>query len=133
MREPDLFTEPRATPKPSAEADDATCATRAQEFRRERAHARATDRSTSHEAAASVTNITEKQRAVLACLATFGREGAADVELVERYKRLRWEKQWPPLTDSSIRTRRSELVDKKLNEIGEKRIGRRMHTVWAVL
>ena len=69
--------------------------------------ARATDPKTSHDAAASVDNITATQEYVLKAL----RKPRADVELVEAYRRF---KTAPRASESGIRSRRAELVDRGL-------------------
>jgi hypothetical protein len=94
------------------------------------AHARAGDRPTSHEAAASIRDLTARQVAVLDCLRRFP-AGAADVEWIAEYKNLRWAANWPPQSDSGLRTRRAELFTaEKVEDVGERHIGRRNHTVW---
>ena len=71
-----------------------------------RAHARATDPWTSHSAADSIADVTPLQYRLLQC---FDVEMAmTDEELVKVYART-WGITWPA-TDSSIRSRRSELV-----------------------
>lgn len=77
----------------------------------ERAHARNSDPSTSHEAAASVVKITEKQQAVLYLFQHAG--PMHDERLVPIYQAAAstWDN-IPPQTDSGIRSRRSELVRK---------------------
>jgi len=67
------------------------------------AYARSTDPLTSHEAAASVDNITETQQAILKALKRSG----TDVDLVDRYRNL---KGAPRASESGIRSRRSELA-----------------------
>lgn len=71
--------------------------------------ARNTDPVESHEAAASVTDLTEKQSAVLACLKGAGAP-LTDHAIGERYERLRESAGWPQQSESGLRTRRSELV-----------------------
>jgi hypothetical protein len=71
------------------------------------AKARATDPKTSHDAAASVDNITETQQYVLKAL----RKPRADVELVDAYRKF---KRAPRASESGIRSRRAELVDRGL-------------------
>jgi hypothetical protein len=71
------------------------------------AKARKTDPSTSHDAAASVDNITKTQEYVLKAL----RRPRADVELVEAYRAF---KTAPRASESGIRSRRAELVDRGL-------------------
>lgn len=93
----------------------------------ERAHARHNDPDTSHEAAASVSDIRERQRYVLTCLEHL--KEATDEELVEAYPRY----DLPRQSTSGIRTRRRELADLGLVvQTGAKRVmssGRRGH-VW---
>lgn len=69
-----------------------------------RPRARTSDPTTSHEAAASVGNITDTQFYVLKALV----HPAHDVELLERYRNF---KKAPMASDSGIRSRRAELVD----------------------
>lgn len=68
------------------------------------ARARNSDPATSHYAADSVTNITEVKRRILAC---YEDGGLTDEALIEKYRQL-WGNRHKE-TDSSIRTRRSEL------------------------
>lgn len=72
-------------------------------------HARTTDPQTSHDAAASV-NQTENQRAVYRVLRAHG--PATDVELVKAYRAALVRGEVPKQSDSGIRSRRSELVEK---------------------
>jgi hypothetical protein len=118
---------------------------------RSRARARRTDPTTSHEAAASVTDLTAKQAAVLDVLGAIG--PATDEALVREYERRRrfaidlapsWGRGYrPPPEDilpeqsaSGIRTRRSELVDagrvRAVDHEGRTASGRRS-TRWAVV
>ena len=69
------------------------------------AHARSTDPETSHEAAAKVKGITQVQGRILACLSIQGK--LTDEELSEVYHSYYPEH---PVTDQSLRSRRSELV-----------------------
>lgn len=71
------------------------------------AKARRTDPITSHEAAESVDNITQTQSYVLRCL----RRPRVDVELVSAYREY---KTAPRASESGIRSRRAELVDRGL-------------------
>jgi hypothetical protein len=81
-----------------------------------RPRARKTDRATSHEATTrAARGLTTKQRAVLSVFQQYGR--LHDEQLVECYRELRrtqlargFGEQIPDMTDSSIRTRRAELV-----------------------
>jgi hypothetical protein len=100
------------------------------------AHARSGDRATSHEAAASVTNLTAKQQAVLECIAMYS-VPVADVEWIEGYKQKRWVRDWPMQPDSGLRTRRDELTrrptgQRRVVEAGSRYIGKRRHTLWRV-
>ncbi len=70
--------------------------------------ARGTDPQTSHDAANSIADVTPLQERILQCFDTYG--AMADEELIRQYKRtygIHW-----PAADSSIRSRRKELVDK---------------------
>jgi hypothetical protein len=69
--------------------------------------ARNTDPVTSHLAAQSVDNVTKTQHFVLRCL----RKPRADVELVRAYQNMVTA---PRASESGIRTRRAELVDRGL-------------------
>lgn len=71
------------------------------------AKARATDPQTSHDAAESVDRVTETQEYILRAL----RRPRADVELVEAYRNF---KRAPRASESGIRSRRAELVDRGL-------------------
>lgn len=73
------------------------------------AHARRTDPDTSHDAAASLTDLRRRQAAVFAALLVLG--PSTDERLVESYDAL-----VPrlPQSPSGIRTRRSELVARGL-------------------
>lgn len=81
----------------------------------ERAHARRSDPATSHAAAASVDRIRESQAAILR---VFGIVGPMhDQRLVAAYQAARIQ---PVQSESGIRTRRRELVDKgRLRDTGE--------------
>lgn len=79
------------------------------------AHARHTDRDTSHAAAASVKDIRASQSAVLYILSQFGPR--TDEHLIETYKDIQTvrkafhlQEPLPVQSDSGIRTRRAELV-----------------------
>lgn len=74
-----------------------------------RAHARRTDPETSHEAAASVTEIRASQIAVLSCLREHG--PMPDHELERVYLEIGSSRGWPYQTGSSLRSRRDELTD----------------------
>lgn len=67
------------------------------------AHARKTDPTTSHAAAASVKDITTTQEFILMAL----HKPLTDVALVSAYRAY---KSAPPASESGIRSRRSELV-----------------------
>jgi hypothetical protein len=71
------------------------------------ARARNTDPVTSHLAAEAVDNITKTQEFILRCL----RKPRPDVELVEAYRNM---KTAPRASESGIRSRRAELVDRGL-------------------
>lgn len=71
------------------------------------ARARVSDPVTSHEAAESVDRITETQEYVLKAL----RKPRPDVELIEAYRAF---KRAPRASESGIRSRRAELVDRGL-------------------
>ena len=86
------------------------------------AHARSTDPSTSHEAAASISSdkIRASQDAVLRLLLKYP-GGMTDVDLVRRYGEQR-DAEFPPQSPSGIRTRRHELVElEKVRDTGWKR------------
>ena len=95
-------------------------------------HARRNDPHTSHEAAASVQNLTLVQAIVYAILA----EPMTDEELVQRYQdHFHAAGNIPGASPSGLRTRRSELADKNLVRIvGHDRTksGRRAH-VWQIV
>jgi hypothetical protein len=71
------------------------------------AKARKTDPSTSHQAAASVRNVTDTQKAILKAL----KRGLTDNDLLVAYRNLR---KAPQASDSGIRSRRAELVAQEL-------------------
>lgn len=78
------------------------------------AHARLTDPQTSHDAAASVTNISKVQKAILSLLQA---SPMCDEKLIEQYRI--WQQtddRFPAVTDQSIRSRRAELVKMGLLE-----------------
>jgi hypothetical protein len=74
--------------------------------------ARRTDPATSHEAAASIKGLTEKQRAVYTVLSDYG--PMTDEQLAEQYEKLRWPAAFPLQSPSGLRTRRRELADRNL-------------------
>lgn len=80
------------------------------------AHARKTDPAESHEAASSITNLTGKQAAILKLIRRF--PGMADPGIIAGYQMRSKENpdEFPPQSESGIRTRRHELVDKGLVE-----------------
>ena len=93
-------------------------------------HARATDPSTSHAAAASVTKITGTQGAILRLLFT----PRMDEELVDAYYRIADQGIAPYASPSGIRSRRAELVEKGWVEDTGARVkmrSGRMAIVWA--
>jgi hypothetical protein len=99
-----------------------------------KAHARTTDPSTSHEAAASVVKLTDKRRAVLEVMLNV--EGPiCDADLMSAYDDEQDERDdlvRPEQSVSGIRTRRSELVRMGLVEDSGDRvtIHGRQHTLW---
>ena len=70
-------------------------------------NARNTDPKTSHDAAESVTNLTQTQATILRVL----QRPRTDTQLIEAYRKL---KRAPLASESGIRSRRAELVDKGL-------------------
>lgn len=78
------------------------------------AHARTSDPTTSHEAAASVKNLSASEDAVLVVLKTWG--AMTDTTLIETYCDNRTRYGWPKQSDAGIRSRRKELVDRGLVE-----------------
>lgn len=70
--------------------------------------ARATDPTTSHEAAASVRGTTSKRAACLLALATLG--PCTDEQLFDYYQQHGPAHGWPMQSPSGLRTRRAELV-----------------------
>jgi hypothetical protein len=90
------------------------------------ARARRSDPETSHEAAASVVNMTEKRQAVLDCLRAIGK---GDQAILDAYRSM----SLPEQSDSGIRSRRAELVSVGLVIArGVERIDGRLHTVWGL-
>lgn len=83
------------------------------------AHARTTDPHTSHQAAATVTDITRLQANVLAL---FHHQGdMTDAELIDLYRQMADGGDYPPASESGIRTRRSELVAlRRLTDTGRR-------------
>ncbi len=78
--------------------------------------ARNTDPQTSHDAAESVSNLTQTQAYVLKALA----RPRTDPQLIEAYRKL---KRAPLASESGIRTRRAELVDRGLvQDTGERNL-----------
>lgn len=77
-----------------------------------RAHARGSDPDTSHEAAATVTNLRTSQRRILELLERFG--PASDEDLQVYWRQLQDYEDWPPISPSGLRSRRAELVTKGL-------------------
>lgn len=75
-----------------------------------RAFARKTDPAESHEAAASVEDITGKQSAVLQLVRELG--PLTDYDLVRIYQRQFEGRGWPEQSESGLRTRRNELYRK---------------------
>ncbi len=93
------------------------------------AFARATDRLTSHLAAASVDNISKTQQAILVLL----RKKMTDEELVEAYLVRAGLGKAPRASVSGIRSRRSELARLGLvKEVGFKKTeSNRSATIWS--
>ena len=90
--------------------------------------ARRTDPQTSHDAAASVENLSQKQEAVLKVIRTFP-IGLVDVGLVNAYTMLQKMPAGangvgylPEQSESGLRSRRSELVDRGLVRDSGKRM-----------
>jgi hypothetical protein len=97
------------------------------------ARARSTDPQTSHDAAASVTHVSETQAAILVLLRS---TPMCDERLVEQYRT--WEplENLPKATDQSIRSRRAELVRMGLvvaADYRERMSTGRMGQVWQVV
>jgi hypothetical protein len=91
------------------------------------ARARRTDPETSHEAAASVVNMTEKRQAVLDCLRAIGK--GHDQAILDAYRSM----SLPEQSDSGIRSRRAELV--RMGHVvdrGVLLINGQQHTVWGL-
>jgi hypothetical protein len=97
-----------------------------------KARARRDDPETSHAAAASVADLTGKQRAVLSCLRAADRP-LTDQELALLYVGLAADEGWPDQSDSGLRTRRSELVERGLvASVGKRRLDTgRLARTWA--
>ena len=96
----------------------------------ETAHARSSDPETSHEAAASIKDIAATQFKVWMLFSAFP-DGATDEELLRRARQTGL-----LISDSGLRTRRSELVSKGLVEwSGEKRttVSGRSTRVWRLV
>lgn len=92
------------------------------------AHARNTDPETSHEAAASVANLTEVKRNILLILEGSS-EPMMDWEIVRKYYEYTTVHNWAWAMEQSIRSRRADLVrDGKIefaNDWGQSVTGRR--------
>jgi len=73
------------------------------------AHARHTDPDTSHQAAATVTRITDSRQAILDAYRLRG--PMADFDLEDYYAQVWQMHRWPRQSASGIRTRRAELAD----------------------
>lgn len=71
-------------------------------------HARTTDPDTSHEAAASVTNLTGTQNTILYLFDKFGK--LTDEQLQAHYRRMVSQGDAPAASESGVRSRRAELV-----------------------
>ena len=93
--------------------------------------ARDSDPQTSHDAAMSVKDTTGLQNRILGIFGNHN--GLTDEELIVEYARLF--RAWWPATDSSIRSRRSELVGKGLLQdtgVRRKTVAGRDSTVWDI-
>jgi len=93
--------------------------------------ARHSDPDTSHAAADSVTELTEKQETVLALLINYGPQ-LSDGEIAVTYRRVGYHVTWPQ-SESGLRTRRSELVRKGLVQDSGERVkleSGRMAILW---
>ena len=93
--------------------------------------ARNTDMQTSHAAAASVMGVTTTQLLILQIFETSN--GLTDDELIRAYDRAY--SLFHPAADSSIRSRRSELVERKMiRDTGKTRLSNngRASTVWDI-
>lgn len=73
----------------------------------EHAYARHTDPQTSHDAAATVKNITQTKQHILQILSLGDR---TDEELISKYKIWGEANGWKPISESGIRSRRADLV-----------------------
>lgn len=98
-----------------------------------KAHARNSDPTTSHEAAASVRNLTLSQAHILALYHELG--DMTDGDLIHHYNDMVDGGDYPPLSVSGIRTRRSELVIRgRLTDTGRRALtdaGRRT-IIWGL-
>ncbi len=94
------------------ETGDKGCRYGETEARLETAHARHSDPVTSHQAAESVTELRGSQQAVLRVMPQ--KLGITDEELVAKYRHQAELGDVPHQSDSGIRSRRSELVKKRL-------------------
>ncbi len=97
------------------------------------AHARRTDPETSHQAAASVSDITDKQFAVLVCLRATG--PVLYLELINAYEEAVRRGVMPAQSESGIRSRRHELVEEGMAKSVNRRPNSRgrLATVWQAL
>lgn len=101
-----------------------------------KAHARNTDIQTSHDAADSVKDLTEVQNRILK-LFELPNQGFTDEELIRAYNKAYGT--FFPASESSIRSRRSELVHRQyLRDSGQKRLtkagrGTTIWQLWSVL
>lgn len=98
-------------------------------------YARLTDPQTSHDAAKSVSNVTQTQQAILTILR---HGGMTDTELVSWYQDLARvaPEQAPRASESGIRSRRAELVAKGLVKDSGRAVklpSGRMATVWELV
>lgn len=83
------------------------------------AHARTTDPLTSHEAAASVTNVEKTKLGIKYLLMVSAK---TDQELVKAYAEGSELGKWPHASESGIRTRRAELVAEGIVEATGERV-----------
>lgn len=98
------------------------------------ARARRTDPVESHDAAKSVTDLTEKQTALLECLRSAGGLALTDNDLADLYRDNQRFHDYPEQSDSGLRTRRAELVKRGLVEkTGRTRLeSGRLAAIWSV-
>lgn len=96
------------------------------------AHARNSDPTTSHEAAAKVAN-TEIIKGIIVDILTIA--NATDTDIREAYLHLGNDYGWPKSTESSLRSRRAELVrEGKVADSGDREVlaSGRKSIVWKI-